>query len=219
MRRVLTGAVLAALAASVCLAQPTAEEALGEAEQIVKRIRAEPRLGRILELDPSLRKELEEKTTQLANARTGGDASSIEAVRDELRVFEQIIEAEAGKLAAAPPRQVKPTAGPQLPTPAPPASPKPPPELVAAGRAYFNGEYSKVEGILQGATLDDERARFYAHLFRAAAYHALYLFGGEEDESLLRRAEAEVRECRKPDLNWNRDPFSPRFRAFYDNTP
>lgn len=93
----------------------------------------------------------------------------------------------------------------------------PPEALRAAARAYFNGDYRGVLGALSGQELEDEAVAAQALLFRAAARYALYLLGGEEEETLAEEAREEVAFCRRlaPDLAPDPAAFSPRFVAFF----
>ncbi len=94
-----------------------------------------------------------------------------------------------------------------------------PPQLLRdAVRAYLGGEFGLALEILKEASFDDGRATLQAHLFRAAARHALYRQGGGRDETLLEEAAADVRACRErdPDFEPDSEAFSPAFLDFYE---
>ena len=115
---------------------------------------------------------------------------------------------------AAPARPAAPASG---PSPEPLGEP-----LVAAIQAYFDGDYQAALDRLAGAGPPaSPRACFLAALFRAAARHALYLLGGEQDEALLAAAVADLGEARReqPDFAPQSDHFSPRFIAFFRGHP
>ncbi|HEY7412784.1 MAG TPA: hypothetical protein VII13_18735 [Vicinamibacteria bacterium] len=101
---------------------------------------------------------------------------------------------------------------------APGAGAPPAPLFLAAG-AYFEGRYQLAQEMLAGPAALGGRAGAQALLLRAAARHALYLIGGEADDTLKQAALSDVASCRKRDPAFAPDPrfFSPRFRDFFRN--
>ena len=93
----------------------------------------------------------------------------------------------------------------------------PPALLVAGASAFFKGRYEESLSLLGETRLRDSRAAAYAHLFRAASQHALYLISGERRKELLAKATSEVAACLKldPGLQPRRTDFSPKFVDFF----
>jgi hypothetical protein len=104
-----------------------------------------------------------------------------------------------------------------------PRSPVAPPEplaepYLAAIQAFFDGRYQRALDLFQALPAPASVAeRFVTSLFRAAARHALYLLGGEEDAALLASAVQDLRAARRADPAFTPRPdhFSPRFIAFF----
>ncbi len=97
----------------------------------------------------------------------------------------------------------------------------PPPELLEAARAYFDGRYQETARLLADpGRFSDPRAQVQAHLFRAAAHYNLYVLAGENDQTLLARAQDDVRSVKR--LNGGYSPylaaFPPKFMSFYEAT-
>jgi hypothetical protein len=88
-------------------------------------------------------------------------------------------------------------------------------------QAYFDGDYRRALDLLDGLPAASRQARFLTALFGAAARHALYLLGGEEDEALLAAAVEDLRAARRasPSFAPHPDHFSPRFIAFFRDHP
>lgn len=93
----------------------------------------------------------------------------------------------------------------------------PPDVLLAAARAYFTGNYARVEELLGRASLGDSRAQAHARLLLAASRYAQYVLGGQKNTRLRDLAIADIREVRKLDSKVVPSPryFSPKFIAFF----
>jgi len=93
----------------------------------------------------------------------------------------------------------------------------PPPDLVKAARAYFDGRYEESLALLSRLAGLRGRAAAQSHLFRAAARFALYRVGREADASLRSQAAQDVVACRRADASLSPDPqaFSPAFAEFF----
>ncbi len=89
--------------------------------------------------------------------------------------------------------------------------------LKKSAQAYFDGDYASVEGLLASGKVKEERERFYVFLFRGSALHALYLLGGEDDESLATTAARDLKACRehRSAFSPSSEHFSPRFIEFF----
>jgi hypothetical protein len=109
-----------------------------------------------------------------------------------------------------------------LPSPEvrPSAASAPSAELVAGAQAYFSGDYQRASDLLARLSPAPGRTGAQALLLRGAARYALFLVGGEQDESLRAAAQGDVKACHKldPALEPHRDFFSPRFRDFFSAT-
>jgi hypothetical protein len=90
-------------------------------------------------------------------------------------------------------------------------------EIRDAALAYLDGDYARVVRILGADPPSEAKARAAAHLLLAAARHALYLEGGEQDEALLESARRDVEACKdgNPQLVPPEEVFSPRFLKFF----
>lgn len=97
----------------------------------------------------------------------------------------------------------------------PPPAPRTPEELVAAAKAFFEGDYRKTLADLQNTEQFTGRAKSEALLLRAASTYALYAM--TNDVKLRTAAAEQVRSCRGaqdvpvPSSQY----FSPRFVDFY----
>ncbi len=89
--------------------------------------------------------------------------------------------------------------------------------LARAYQAYVKCDYDAVETALGDATFDRAWLNVQANLFRAAAFFARYVQGGEQDDSLRERARQAVQECLRldPDYLPREAVFTPPFLAFY----
>lgn len=96
---------------------------------------------------------------------------------------------------------------------------EPPTDLLAGAGAFFDADYSKALETLADVTSEDPRVRAHVALFRAAASYAVFLLGGETDQSMLRTAQLESQRCREIDssLRPTRNAFSPRFIEFFSS--
>ena len=71
------------------------------------------------------------------------------------------------------------------------------------------------------ATLEPDPLHLQVHLFRAVAYYESYMrsdrASGQRDETLYRRALADIRQCKQLDPSFQPDPraFSPGFISFF----
>jgi hypothetical protein len=92
--------------------------------------------------------------------------------------------------------------------------------LEGGARAYFAGDYQQVLAALAdpAAAEANGRLRVHAHVFRAAAYYALFVRSGEVDDTLRRSAVTEIAACRQIDPAFAPDPqaFGPRFVSFFE---
>lgn len=107
----------------------------------------------------------------------------------------------------------KPTPSPSAgPTASPTRAPVPE-ELRAGAQAFFAAQYPQTVALLAGADALPGKAGAQSLMLRAAARHALYLIGGEKDQSLLASAQTDVRASKRLDPQAGPDPqaFSPRF--------
>ncbi len=82
---------------------------------------------------------------------------------------------------------------------------------------YFQGEYGRALDAI-GDSAATGPAELHAHLFRAAAQHALFVRSGEKDTGRRDQAIAAVKRCKAIDPLFTPDAgaFSPRFLEFYE---
>jgi hypothetical protein len=96
------------------------------------------------------------------------------------------------------------------------------PALITGSRHYFAGEYQQALSALDDPALAASTVpiQLHAHVFRAASLFALWVSSEPPNESLKKRAEAEVRLCQGIDPAFRPDnrAFSPRFIRFFDAT-
>jgi hypothetical protein len=97
---------------------------------------------------------------------------------------------------------------------------EPHPRLVDAYDAYTSTRYDDVESVLAGVKFEEPWLKVQANLFLAAAFHARYVRGGKQDESLRKKAQQSVDECLKVDPNYSprREVFPPPFLSFYGDS-
>lgn len=97
---------------------------------------------------------------------------------------------------------------------------EPHPRLVDAYDAYTSTRYDDVESVLAGVKFEEPWLEVQANLFLAAAFHARYVRGGKQDESLRKKAQQSVDECLKLDPNYSprREVFPPPFLSFYGDS-
>jgi hypothetical protein len=88
----------------------------------------------------------------------------------------------------------------------------PPPALKQVADAYFTGDYSTAASLARPDSLNQDRAKIQALLFRAAASYNLYMLSGEKETDKLRQAQADIRAIKR--LN---SGFSPYIAAFSPN--
>ncbi|HEX6642469.1 MAG TPA: hypothetical protein VF215_15225, partial [Thermoanaerobaculia bacterium] len=88
------------------------------------------------------------------------------------------------------------------------------PRLRAALNSYLHGRYDEATRVL-AQPFDDRTANAEAALLRAAARHALYRIGGEQDAGLRAQVEADLRRYRELRPDGKPDPrvFPPSFIA------
>ncbi len=112
------------------------------------------------------------------------------------------------------------------------AARRPPGELTRAVEAFLQGSYTEALALLEvPALIDDERTRPHVCLIRAASQHALWVLGGEQDESLRDLAAEAITACNgsepetepsepetEPSILPNERFFSPRFVEFHAAT-
>jgi hypothetical protein len=89
--------------------------------------------------------------------------------------------------------------------------------LRLAAASYLERDYETVLRSLSDITSQSARERAVAHLMRAAAHHALYRLGGEQETSELEASRREILACREIDPEVEPDArfFSPAFRALF----
>lgn len=96
----------------------------------------------------------------------------------------------------------------------------PPNALKQAAEAYFAGNYESAVSLSNPDSLDEDRAKVQALLFRAAANHKIYILSGEQDTRAKQRSEDDIRAIKR--LNSNFSPyiaaFSPRFLELFRQT-
>jgi len=92
-----------------------------------------------------------------------------------------------------------------------------PPSLALALGAYQKLHYEETLRILEAKLFRAPRNQQWRCLLRAAAYHAEFRLGGEQDTVLVDRARQAARECRNLGETFEApaDLFSPSFREFY----
>ena len=218
--------------AALAQATQAAEAALkraDDASRAVAALQGDPLLSPGWSQDASLgpaqeraREALAAARTKLEAGRKKPDLAQIAEARETAdRAAQQLeaVNAQATRrradLAAA--QKATPTApAPPTPTAAATKAP-PPPELLAGARAFFGAQYQQAVALLAGADGLGGRAGAHGLVLRAAARHALYLLGGERDQSLLSSAQADARASRRLDPGVAPDPqaFSPRFVEFF----
>lgn len=113
----------------------------------------------------------------------------------------------------------RPTASPAATRPTASPAPVAPAALRGAVEAWLGGRYTDLLRV-DAAALSDARGRAQLHLFRAAAAHALALQAGQAEGGGLDNARQEVRAARAAQSSLRPDEvlFSPRFRAFWQQT-
>lgn len=105
-----------------------------------------------------------------------------------------------------------------------------PAPLLLAMEAYFGGDYGRAVQLLESLPTAPEsaaapqraaRERLLTAFFRAAARYALYLLSGEEEQSLLLAAQADLETARRenPAFAPHPDFFSPRFLELFRDHP
>ncbi len=96
----------------------------------------------------------------------------------------------------------------------------PPNTLKRVAEAYFAGNYQDAIKLSNPDSLDEDRAKVQALLFRAASNYKLYVLSGETDSQAKQRSEDDIRMIKK--LNKNFSPyiaaFSPRFLELFRRT-
>lgn len=99
------------------------------------------------------------------------------------------------------------------------AAAPPPPILIEAAGAFFDGDYERALELLDDLGAMSRRAALQAHLLRAAASFTLHELGGGEGADLLGAARTEVIACLEIDPAGRppAGPFSPRFIEFFDS--
>jgi hypothetical protein len=215
-----------------------------DAERAVTQLASDELLSRVWRAEAPLGAADERARDTLARARTeleaGRRESNLQRVQEaatlagvankEFTAVRQAGEDRrtqlANEAAAAAAAAAKPEPPPAKPTPTAPAAPPkvqpftPPPPLAAAARLFFNAQYAEAAASLSKQRYSDAPAAGHAALLRAASTYALYLVGGEKDETLLGQARDAVREARRvaPALQPDPRAFSPRFVEFYRRT-
>ena len=96
----------------------------------------------------------------------------------------------------------------------------PPNALKQAAEAYFAGNYQSTVDLSNPDSLNEDRAKVQALLFRAAASHKLYVLSGETNTRARQRSEDDIRAIKR--LNKNFSPyiaaFSPGFLELFRQT-
>ena len=98
------------------------------------------------------------------------------------------------------------------------AARRPPESLTQAVEAFFSGNYATVLELTEEVAYSrDSRSRSHRCLLRGASQHALWILGGEEDETLRDLACQEIRICVETDSDLVPAVkfFSPRFVQFH----
>jgi hypothetical protein len=228
---------------AVALAQRTAEASVSSAEEQSREVAglsSDPALAARWGQDPGLAAAQKQASDLLQSARAAleagrrkPDAAQLTEANDlagraarQFGLVKQTAEQrrEEARRAAndvRPPEALKTTPsstgpGPSVATPGPTGPPGP---LVAAARAYFDGQYREAAAQLSGVSYPGKSGA-QAMLFRAAARHALYVLGGEKNGALETEARADVQACRRLSPGFAPDPrfFSPRFTTFFKST-
>ncbi len=190
------------LAAAVALVQSNATLAPNEREELAKGLR-------------DARERLADARTKLEDGRRDADLRDLDKARELTQRATADIEKTRQKAMShleLPPGRPAPDALPLLVSP-----PRPPAELVAAARAYFDGRYEDVIAALKDARDEPGPAAVQEHLLRAAARFALYAAGGRRDDALLRATNEDVRTVRRLDPSFQPDAaaFPPPFRELF----
>jgi hypothetical protein len=96
----------------------------------------------------------------------------------------------------------------------------PPPTLKRAAEAYFAGNYQSAVRLADPDSLDEDRAKVQALLFRAAANYKLFVLSGEKNNVARQSSQDDIRAIKQ--LNSNFSPyiaaFSPRFLDLFRQT-
>lgn len=96
----------------------------------------------------------------------------------------------------------------------------PPSALKQVAEAYFAGNYESAVSLSNPNSLNEDRAKVQALLFRAAANHKIYILSGEKNTEAKQRSEDDIRAIKR--LNKNFSPyiaaFSPRFLELFRQT-
>ena len=97
---------------------------------------------------------------------------------------------------------------------------KPPASLNAIAVAYFSGDYQQAAQLSDPAKYSEQRERIQAHLFRAAARYNLYVLTGEQQSTMLRDIEQDIRSIKRLDRGFSPylAAFSPRFLSLFEKT-
>lgn len=227
----------------VASAQRTAEAALSSAEEQAREVAAlssDPALAAKWGQDAGLAQAQKQAADLLANARAALDAgrrtldlAQLTEANDlasraarQFGLVKQTAEqrreeARRASVDVRPPETLKTTPsstgpGPSVATPAPTG---PPAALVAAARAYFDGQYREAAAQLSGASSYTGKSGAQAMLFRAASRYALFVLGGEKNGALEAEARADVLACRRlsPGFGPDKRFFSPRFTAWFES--
>jgi hypothetical protein len=95
------------------------------------------------------------------------------------------------------------------------------PELAEGARLFFAGDYPQAIATLDLSRLTNVGYQEHVHLFRAAAFHALFVRGGAKDAALRQQAVTEVEQVKrlKPDLTPDSRSFGPTFLTFFTAVP
>jgi len=96
----------------------------------------------------------------------------------------------------------------------------PPAKLKQVAEAYFAGNYQSAVELSNPDSLEEDRAKIQALLFRAAANYKLYILSGEKNVQARQRSEDDIRSIKR--LNKNFTPyiaaFSPKFLELFRQT-
>jgi hypothetical protein len=214
-------------------ARQAAEAELTRAQQAADRAAAlsrEPELAALWAKDGALGGKQKQALDQLASARSklesGKDKQDVRTLNEsrdlasraarDLDAVQQEATERKQRLAQQAPRPEK-TPEARATAMAAAATTAPPPELVQAARAYFAGDYRRAADALAQVEYPAGKAAAQARLFRAAARYALFVTGGQSDDSLRTAALADVQACRglEPTLVPDAQAFSPRFVTFF----
>jgi hypothetical protein len=203
---------------------PAVEIGIRKAEKLASAVS-------VLETNPAitgdereaLQKDLREARERLADARVRLDGGRRDADLGDIAKAREMTERATADIEKARRRAMShldplAAARPGAAVPESRVSAPLPPVLVNAVRAYFEGRYEDVVQTLGDVADEADPAALQAHLFRAAARHALYVLGGGQDESLRRAVTADVEQVRRIDPAFHPDAaaFSPRFRQLFE---